>query len=177
MTVSLFGFRYKGVIFPKQGSSRLVLYSKNEKRVPASHYLPRMLAEPVFLNPKPYKPYKPKKPKTLNPKPINPKPTSYGLSRIRRVTRSPRGCESLQTTLRLQYASIEKYTLTLNYSRIPDMIYGIFLNEGILESLGLRHDPFCCSAAVLEEEMSVAPLAGGPRGLRFPKFSPYRFRA
>ena len=34
----------------------------------------------------------------------------------------------------------KKYTLNaLNYSRIPNMIKGIFLNQGILESLGPSH--------------------------------------
>ena len=36
---------------------------------------------------------------------------------------------------RLQYPLIKEYSL--NYSRIPNMVKGIFLKEGILESLGV----------------------------------------
>ena len=38
-------------------------------------------------------------------------------------------------TQRLQYPLIKEYPL--NHIRDPTIIYGIFLNEGILESLGI----------------------------------------
>ena len=37
-------------------------------------------------------------------------------------------------SLTFQHPLIKEYTL--NYSRIPNMTYGIFLNQGILEGLG-----------------------------------------
>ena len=43
--------------------------------------------------------------------------------------------DSIPSTQRPQYPLIKEYTL--NYSRIPTMIYGIFLNYGIMESLGI----------------------------------------
>ena len=45
-----------------------------------------------------------------------------------------RSLTSPGATQRLQYPSIKEYTL--NYSRDPSMIKGIFLTQGILESLG-----------------------------------------
>ena len=45
------------------------------------------------------------------------------------------GMAAAVATQRLQYPLIKEYPL--NHIRDPTIIYGIFLNEGILESLGI----------------------------------------